>query len=67
MSSKVKLGLVEPSKLKNILVMISVFALVIPSSLLLVVTRFITWIALLTCRPIHEHIMKLIWRRINER
>jgi len=63
----VELGLVKPSKLKNTLVMISIFALVIPSALLLVVTRSVTWIILLICRPIHEYIMKLIWRKINER
>jgi hypothetical protein len=67
MSSKIELGLVEPSKLKNILVMILIFALAIPTALLLVVTRTITWITLRTCRPIHEYIVQLIWRRINER
>jgi hypothetical protein len=67
MSSKVELGLVEPSKLKNMLVMILIFALAIPIALLLVVTRAITWITLQICRPTHEYIVQLIWRRINER
>jgi hypothetical protein len=65
MSSVIKLGLVEPSKLKNTLVMITIFTLAITSVLLLFITRSIMWIALIIYRPVHEHIVELIWERLK--
>jgi len=65
MSSDVKLGLVEPSKLKLIIVTITIFILAIAASLLLVVTRSIMWVAMFIYRPIHEYIVKLIWERLK--